>query len=147
VLFQRAGIKKKFHPHIFRHSRVTINLSKGIMNEAQAKAYFGWAPDSKMFSSYAHLVSQDANEAIRVAAGLKQKGDSGIKLKPNACKICHYANSPEANFCERCGRPINAKTSLMYSHMKQDAYEILDKLKDDPEFMEMAKKKIPELYT
>jgi len=145
-LFQKAGIKKKFNPHIFRHSRVTINLSKGVMNEAQAKAYFGWTPDSKMFSSYAHLVSQDANEAIRVAAGLKEKGESGIKMKPNVCKTCHYANSPEANFCERCGRPLNTKTQLLYSHMKSDAYEILDKLKGDPEFLALAKKKIPELY-
>lgn len=46
------------------------------------------------------------------------------------------------SFCERCGRPLNARTSLMYSHMKQDAYKILDKLKNDVEFMELAKRKI-----
>jgi len=144
-LIRKAGINKRYNLHIFRHSRVTINLSKGVMNEAQAKAYFGWTPDSKMFSSYAHLVSQDANEAIRVAAGLKEKGNNGLKLKPNVCKVCHYANSPEANFCERCGRPLNAKTQLLYSHMKQDVYEILNKLKDDAEFLALAKRKIPEL--
>lgn len=145
-LFQKAGINKKFHPHIFRHSRVTINLSKGVMNEAQAKAYFGWTPDSKMFSCYAHLVSQDANKAILVAAGLKSKDDEGLQMKPSVCQTCHNINSPGANFCERCGRPLNVKTTLLYSHMKKDAYEILDKLKDDPEFMALAVKKIPELY-
>ena len=39
-LFQKAGINKRFNPHIFRHSRVTINLSKGVMNEAKAKGFF-----------------------------------------------------------------------------------------------------------
>jgi len=87
-IFQKAGINKRFHPHIFRHSRVTINLSKGIMNEAQAKAYFGWTPDSNMFSNYAHLVSQDANAAILEAAGIKKKGQNSIKLKPNVCRAC-----------------------------------------------------------
>ncbi len=141
-LFQKAGIRKKFNPHIFRHSRVTINMSRGIMNEAQAKAYFGWTPDSKMFASYAHLVSKDANDAVLEAAGMKTKSKEGLKLRPNTCKTCHYSNSPGANFCERCGRPLNAKTSLMYSQMKQDAYEILNRLKEDPEFMELAKRKV-----
>jgi len=144
-LFQKAGIDKRFNPHIFRHSRVTINLAKGILNEAQAKTFFGWTPDSKMFSNYAHLVSRDANEAILAAAGIKKKGENAIKLKPNVCKTCNYMNSPEANFCERCGRPLNTKATLLYSHMKHEAYEILDKLKDDPAFLALAMKKIPEL--
>ncbi|HEV7390773.1 MAG TPA: tyrosine-type recombinase/integrase [Burkholderiales bacterium] len=40
-LFRAARITKPCNPHIFRHSRVTYVLANAIMNEQQAKVYFG----------------------------------------------------------------------------------------------------------
>jgi site-specific recombinase XerD len=61
---KRAGITKRVYPHLFRHSRVTYVLATGLMNEAQAKKYFGWTPNSDMLATYSHLVNEDANNAI-----------------------------------------------------------------------------------
>jgi len=144
-LIQKAGINKKFHPHIFRHSRVTINLSKGIMTGEQAKVYFGWTPDTRMLENYSHLQAKDANDAIRRACGFKKEDEQVIKLKPVVCRVCHQVNGPDMNFCEKCGRPLNVKTELMYRHYVTDAYEIITKLlKDDKEYFEITKKKIQE---
>ena len=144
-LFAKAGIKKKFHPHIFRHSRVTINLSKGIMTGEQAKVYFGWTPESDMLANYSHLQTKDANTALRKAYGFKDDKEEELKPKPIVCKICHHINGPDMNFCQKCGRPLNVKTELMYRHLINDAYEIITTLlKKDPEYLEITKKKIQE---
>lgn len=145
-LFKKAGINKRFHPHVFRHSRVTINLSKGIMTGEQAKVYFGWVAESKMLGNYSHLQARDANLALRKAYGLQKDKQEDVKLKPIVCRICHHINGPDMNFCQKCGRPLNVKTELTYRHLITDAYEIITTLlKKDPEYLEITKKKIQEL--
>src|SRR5262249_26322514 len=62
--FTRAGITKRVYPHLFRHSRATYVLASGLMTEAQAKAYFGWSPNTEQLATYAHLLASDANSAI-----------------------------------------------------------------------------------
>ena len=47
---KQVGIKKRVHPHLFRHSRATY-LSQH-MTEAQLKSYFGWVQDSKQCATY-----------------------------------------------------------------------------------------------
>jgi hypothetical protein len=50
------------------------------MTEAQAKAYFGWAPDSGQLATYAHLLASDANNAILRENNLVAAKDNGLKL-------------------------------------------------------------------
>jgi integrase len=43
---KKAGIHKKIHPHLFRHSRCTYMAN--YLTEAQMDAYFGWVQGSDM---------------------------------------------------------------------------------------------------
>jgi len=84
-LKERAKIKKRVYPHLFRHTRVTHLLRNKQINESQAKVYFGWVPSSKMLSEYSHLVSQDVNEVMLEMHGIKtskKKQESKIKQCP-----------------------------------------------------------------
>ena len=122
-LFKRAGLQKPFHPHIFRHSRATYVLANGLMNEQQAKAYFGWAPASDMLATYSHLIDQDANNAILKENNLSiaqvQKND----LKPMECRICGELNQPKTEYCVKCGAVLDMKKA--YEH------QTLHNLKDE----------------
>jgi len=62
--FRHANVNKRVYPHLFRHSRATYVLASGLMTEAQAKAYFGWTPNTDQLATYAHLLASDANTAI-----------------------------------------------------------------------------------
>ncbi|MEM2619567.1 MAG: tyrosine-type recombinase/integrase, partial [Candidatus Hadarchaeales archaeon] len=43
---EKAGIPKKVHPHVFRHSRATHLAAMGL-TEAQLRGFFGWTRDSE----------------------------------------------------------------------------------------------------
>lgn len=116
-LFRRAGIRKPFHPHIFRHSRVTYVLANGIMNEQQAKKYFGWTPASDMpGSTYAHLIDTDVNNAILRENNLAPHQEAHRELQPVKCRICEHLSPPRSEYCQRCAAVLDLKKA--YEHQQ-----------------------------
>ncbi len=122
--FARAKVQKPFHPHIFRHSRATYVLANGIMNESQAKTYFGWTPDSDMLATYSHLTSGDANEALLRENNLTTQQKRRDELLPMACRICGELNQPNAEYCNRCGAVLDLRKA--YEH--QTAHRLKDEV-------------------
>lgn len=114
--FERAGIKKPVHPHLFRHSRATYVLANAIMNEQQAKAYFGWTPDSDMLATYSHLIDQDANNAILRENNLTPLQQQAQELKPRLCPNCHELSPPKSDYCIKCGAVLDLKKA--YEHQQ-----------------------------
>lgn len=116
-LFQRAGIKKPYHPHIFRHSRVTYVIANAIMNEQQAKTYFGWTPDSDMLgSTYAHLIDTDVNNAILRENNMAPHQVAQRDLQPQTCRICRELSPPGAEYCQACNAVLDLKKA--YEHQQ-----------------------------
>lgn len=122
--FKRAGITKPFHPHIFRHSRATYVLANGIMNEQQAKTYFGWTPGSDMLAIYSHLTTSDANEAVLRENRLVVDKRPQEALSPTQCRICNELNQPANEYCNRCGAVLDLKRA--YEH--QTAHRLKDEV-------------------
>jgi len=103
VAARRAGIAKGIRPHLLRHSRVTYVLANGIMNEQQAKLYFGWTADSRTLgSTYAHLIAGDANAAVLRENGFVPTTERREALRPRCCRTCGELNTPDARACEWC---------------------------------------------
>jgi hypothetical protein len=71
---KKAGINKKIHPHLFRHSRCTYMAN--YLTEAQMNAYFVWVQGSGMPSVYVHLSGRDVDDAVLKANGVIGKGMS-----------------------------------------------------------------------
>tara|TARA_Y100000034_G_C6891909_1_gene410484 strand:+ start:1270 stop:2496 length:1227 start_codon:yes stop_codon:yes gene_type:complete len=116
----RTGIKKRVYAHLFRHTRVTHLLRNKQINEAQAKVYFGWVPQSKVLSEYSHLVSNDVNEAILEMNGIKPKENNNGLLKPKICPSCRKFNDKNALFCQTCSKPLDFTTTLSLDKKKKN---------------------------
>jgi integrase/recombinase XerD len=117
--FRDAGITKRVYPHLFRHSRATYCLATGLMTEAQAKAYFGWTPNSDQLATYAHLLASDANSAILRENNLMPKKETHDELRATKCYRCGEMNASLADYCTRCGAVLDLKKA--YEHQQLHA--------------------------
>jgi hypothetical protein len=129
----RAGIKKRIYPHLFRHTRVTHLLMDKQLNEAQAKIYFGWVPESSMLSDYSHLISSDVNDTILEIHGIKTESEKEDELKPKQCSKCNAINPKEAMFCCRCTAIMDVNTAVRLDEKRQEADKIVAGLLKNPD--------------
>jgi integrase/recombinase XerD len=139
-LVKRAGIKRRVYHHLFRHTRVTHLLINKKINEAQAKVYFGWVPESKMLSEYSHLISSDANEAILEMHGINTENKKESLFKPKQCPRCSTINSNDARFCQKCGSILDVQTAVDLDEERRKSDEMMAELMSDPEVQKILTK-------
>jgi integrase/recombinase XerD len=108
---KRAGIKKRVHPHLFRHSRLT-ELAK-ILSESELKKFAGWTGGSTMAGIYVHLSGADIDKKMLEKYGLLDKNDDPDKdtLKPKECPKCKEVNPNTAKFCYVCCMLLDMKVT------------------------------------
>lgn len=141
---KRAGIRKRIHPHLFRHSRATYLANH--LTEAQMKEVFGWVQASDMAGVYVHLSGRDVDNALLRVYGIEAKEDKKeSSLKVKTCERCHAENPYSSIFCSRCGLALDENTRL--NIIRQDmerrkADSVLDELIRDREFREVFIRKL-----
>lgn len=141
---QRAGINKRIHPHLLRHSRAT-QLAL-VMSEAALKQYMGWAQSSKMAAIYIHMSGKDTDEAILRANGIEvEKKPLESTLKSAVCQRCGTINEMTNRFCKSCSLSLQADEAQMTitNDAKQmQASDIMNALLKDPEVLQLLTKKL-----
>ena len=116
----RAGIQKKVNPHAFRHARATHLCSKGLP-EMQMRQFFGWAKNSNMPTTYAHLSQKNVEDSLRKAVGLDQEIEEEIR-----CRVCGTTNIKNNKTCMRCNNPLSVEGFI---HLQQEK-EIIEQDRD-----------------
>lgn len=153
---ERAGIKKKITPHLFRHSRAT-HLAKDL-TEAEMNVYFGWVQGSDMPATYVHLSGRDVDDKILQLHNLKPKDkDREDALRAKKCPRCQYICSPTDSYCGRCGTVLNEGERVKLEMKSRQLIKDLPELAAaDPGFLQDMKKflevielfeKRPELFS
>ncbi len=141
---RKAGIKKRVHPHLLRHSRATQMAS--IMSESAMKQYFGWTQGSKMAAIYVHMSGKDTDEAVLRANGIEiRKEEKQSVLKPAKCLRCETVNEITNRFCKTCSLPLNedeARKVLLEDVKKSRVSEIMTNILEDPEIRDLIAKKL-----
>jgi len=121
---KRAGIKKRIHPHLFRHTRATILASK--VTEAPLESQMGWVHGSRQTRTYVHLSLRDQDNAILKAYGIKAPENETIQEdKPKECPRCHTLNPSDAQYCRNCWMPFDVKIALDMEEKEKKTIEAL----------------------
>jgi site-specific recombinase XerD len=167
---KRAKLAKHVHPHLFRHSRATINA--GFLTEAQMNQAMGWVQGSSMPSTYIHLSGVDLDPAILEHYGKTEIVDTKKEelLRPVQCPRCEQENPATNDVCFHCGSYLSVKTAIeiereqteRYTHLQRQVEAlqqqldemqqtraqtdgVMDALFKDEEFLIIFRKKMREL--
>jgi integrase len=108
---KKAGINKRIHPHLFRHSRATYMAN--YLTEAQMNVYFGWTQGSDMPGVYVHLSGRDVDDAVLKANGIVQKDISTPNIQKEKEILSLHDNSPKLDISSiieaKVGKLVEAK--------------------------------------
>ncbi len=100
-----AGINKRVHPHLFRHTAATRLIGSGL-SEPRVKNMLGWAPNSNMTATYVHLDDADKVAAVSELNGLVDKTVNAKGLEVGKCPHCWETVPSTSTFCFNCGSPL-----------------------------------------
>lgn len=146
---KKANIKKRIHPHLFRHSRVTYFSKKKFTHE-QLCQYFGWVEGSEMPSQYTHLAARDIEDEILNLNGIKiENEENKHEFIPKKCHRCKKMNPPVSKFCVGCGIPLDSETVMKIDEKREEMDNIMmTLLKDllkDPEIQARIENKLRQI--
>lgn len=143
-LRRKAGIKKRIHPHLFRHSSATFWADK--LTEAQMNERFGWVQGSAQSATYVHLSGRQVDDSILRTYGLKRDEDNdGPKFVPRECLRCHTQNETTAKFCASCGMAFDPIAATERDKELETWNARMNKLIRDPEVQSLLLSKLQEL--
>lgn len=129
-----AGIKKRVHPHLLRHSRVTHLSSE--FTEPQLKKFFGWSSKSMMPATYIHMDDQEIDNSVLKIYGLsKTRNINCIDIV--SCPRCKMPVEADTQFCGRCGMPLAKEAQVS---LDATAEKLLDYFKQHPEIFALINK-------
>ncbi|MFC2143154.1 tyrosine-type recombinase/integrase [Candidatus Aenigmatarchaeota archaeon] len=135
-LRDKADIKKKVHPHAFRHARATHLAS--ILTHAELCKFFGWTMSSDMPQIYIHMNGDTIDDKLLESHGMKHESKKEDSTKPVICHRCKHGNTPNSNYCFNCGLPMNDKVMCELDKEK----DIVSGLIDKDKLSEMIKKMV-----
>jgi integrase/ribosomal protein L40E len=128
---KRAGIERRIHPHLFRHTRATI-LAANNLAEAPLEDQMGWVHGSKQTRTYVHLSGRDQDNAVLRSYGIQVK-EEDKRVRENApavCPRCKQKNPSSASFCHRCGSPMDLNKLKQFEENQRKIEESLRKRSD-----------------
>ena len=128
-----AGITKRIHPHLFRHSAATrdgeYNISERIL-----ELKFGWTKGSRMAARYTHFRDAKIADSIFLStyAGKEFKPPEP-EFRPLKCVRCNTENTPGMRYCGSCGSPLSreeiTRSSVEQELMAREMSDIKEILK------------------
>lgn len=151
TLFTKAGINKRFNPHMFRHSRASFLADH--LTEFQMNQYFGWIQGSKMPATYVHMNGTQTEASILRLNGIEiGEKNAQRSLNPIICPRCTTINAHDAKFCNKCAGILDPKTASELEQKKaaeqtirKGSDEVMNCLMRDQEFLKLFVNKIKEL--
>ena len=132
---KRANIKKRIHPHLFRHTRATILASK-LLASSVFEDQMVWIHGSKQTQTYVHLGGKQQDIAILKAYCVNVEEDSGSEATPKECPRCGDLNTYNAAICKKCWIPLTTEGIL---RAKEEQGKVVEVLKESDLISEDAK--------
>ncbi len=125
---EKAGVKKKFTLHIFRHTRITHLIQSG-MSESVIKMMMWGSVSTNMFEVYAHLSGADIDREVLKLNNIPVESQqlSGC-VEPIVCPNCREINGSDSRYCHVCGEgllPDSVKSDQLFQEFLLEKKHLL----------------------
>ena len=129
-IMERAGIKKRIHPHLFRHKRLTELAIDEDMNPVLLKEISGHKSIKVLERVYIQSSQRKARERIYESRGIDLNAKEVKETRPpKECPSCYEMNQPKARFCSRCGSPMDLVAAMNIREAKREISFFLQTIK------------------
>lgn len=136
-----AGTKIKTHPHLLRHTRLTI-LAKSL-TDAELRVFAGWDAGSAQARTYIHLSGADIDDKLLKIGGVKTEDmqtPTETATTPKDCPRCQTRNPSAAKYCFKCGAVLDLKTAVDGEQTRADAMtRLMEIITENPDVLEQLK--------
>lgn len=102
----RAGLRTRIHPNIFRRTRCTHLLLRGIPQEV-VRRQGGWVEGSRAFYRYVRIIQRDIEDSFRRLAGLNVEQQKENPFRVKRCYRCGSVCSCLDANCTECEFPLS----------------------------------------
>jgi site-specific recombinase XerD len=134
-LAKMAGIKKRIHYYLFRHTRIDESLGK--LTEAQQCMMFGWKFGSRMPATYMKRYGKHIDDAQVIMNGIETTPKKIVPIqKPKICIRCKTENSAFSKFCTRCSTSLDIEFGVEAEAREAKIRNLLSALLNDPQELE-----------
>ena len=123
-VLKRAGITRRIHPHLFRHSYVTRMVDRNL-SESALKDQVGWTKGSRMLEVYSHLSMRQKDEAVLRASGIQIESEQEDQMLPLECPRCGKKNPSNAKTCRNCWMPLTTEEALQQVEKENTVTEVI----------------------
>lgn len=129
TLFERAGVRKRYNPHLFRHSRASWCVEVGGWSTYELCRHFGWELDSGMPAVYLSLSDKFVHDKMLRTYGIVNSEQEQARQR---CARCGSMLAPGRKFCANCGMTSGSKPKYEALLREEDSRDKLaDALRDD----------------
>lgn len=133
-LRRRAGLERRIHPYMFRHTRLTELADRGI-GEFQLKVLAGWTASSRQAATYVHLSGRSGVAPILEMEGVEVPAEAQLKPSPirlRTCPRCEVENEGDALYCMRCGLALDDRALHVEEERVATTEDVMDALMRSP---------------
>lgn len=141
-VFKAAGLRKRFNPHLFRHSRATWCVEHGWSTYELCR-HFGWELDSGMPAVYLSLSDGMVHNKMRESYGYSSPEIRNTNV-PKKCDRCSHSNPSGFFRCARCGFPLSARPNYKGSEQRSSSEAQLERVLRDPRVAELITRVLSE---
>ena len=126
-VLKRAGITRRIHPHLFRHSYVTRMIDRNL-SESALKDQVGWSKGSRMMEVYEHLSIKQKDDAVLRASGIQVESEQEEEMLPIKCSRCGEKNPSDAKYCRNCWMPFTPEEAIRQVEKEKTVSDALSDL-------------------
>ena len=113
---QKAGIRRRIYPHLYRHSSATSHAKH--FTDRELMGYYGWR-SSKTVGVYVQMSGKDCDDAVLRMHGRSEGEKIKDELEPKRCERCNFLNDVKNIRCGKCGLALD-KMALKKEELARD---------------------------